>query len=124
MKIVDANVVLRYLLDDHPEQSDMANHLIENENILIPYEVIAEIVYVLQKVYKVDRSTISEILLDLFEYDNFIINNKEIVKEALSLFSSRSIDFVDSLLYGYKKVESYEIVTFDKKLNKLLESLN
>ena len=32
----------------------------------------------------------------------------------------KSIDFVDSILLAYQKLKRYEVITFDKKLSKLL----
>jgi len=40
----------------------------------------------------------------------------------LQLFSSRRLDFVDTLLFAYNKVEDYEIITFDKKLNNAIKN--
>ena len=53
MKIVDANIILRYLLNDTEELAIKATDILENNKVLVPNEVIAEIVYVLEKVYKV-----------------------------------------------------------------------
>ncbi|WP_312810243.1 PIN domain-containing protein [Sedimentibacter sp.] len=116
MKIVDANVVLRYLLNDNDELSRKAADILENDEIFIPNEVIAEIVYVLQKVYTVKNDEISNILLNLLQYENLNVYNIEVVKEAFVLFSNRKIDFVDTLLYAYHKVNGYEVCTFDKNL--------
>jgi predicted nucleic-acid-binding protein len=46
MKIVDANIVLRYLLNDADDFSEKASELLENNEVFIPNEVITEIVYV------------------------------------------------------------------------------
>ena len=53
MKIVDANIILRYLLNDTEDLSAKAADLLENNEVMVPNEVIAEIVYVLEKVYKI-----------------------------------------------------------------------
>jgi len=53
MIIVDANIVLRYLLNDTENLSEKAADILENNNVFLLNEVIAEIVYVLEKVYKV-----------------------------------------------------------------------
>jgi hypothetical protein len=45
MTLVDANVVLRYIFNDHFELSKKASEIIENENISIKIEILAEIVY-------------------------------------------------------------------------------
>ena len=122
MKIIDANVVLRYLLQDIEELFNKAVEVIETEEIYMPNEVMAEVVYVLEKVYKVDRKAIEQALVNLILYTNISLNNKDLVKTALQLFSNRRLDFVDTLLFAYNKVEDYEIITFDKKLNNAIKN--
>ncbi len=121
MKIVDANVILRYLLNDHEELSEEAETIIKNNELLVVNEVVAEVVYVLAKVYGVGNKEISDVLLELFGQVGMVLENREVVKEALILFGERRLDFVDTLLYAYCKVEGYSVFTFDKGLNKLLE---
>lgn len=65
MEIVDANVVLRYLLKDHKTFYPKSKKIIEQKEVHIPTEVAAEIVYVLEKVYKVPKTKISDALLEL-----------------------------------------------------------
>jgi predicted nucleic acid-binding protein len=60
MKIVDANVVLRYLLADVPTLFTRSEQILENETVYLPFEVLAEVVYVLDNVYEVPRPKISE----------------------------------------------------------------
>ena len=121
MKIIDANIILRYLLNDNDELSAKAATIIEDNEVLLPNEVIAEVVYVLEKVYNVKNEEICDTLLALFKYKNFTVDDFEVLEEALLLFSRRRIDFVDTLLYAYNKVKGYQVFTFDKKLKKLLE---
>ncbi len=47
MLFVDANVVLRYILDDHPELSVRAADILEQYEVFLPTEVVCEVVYVL-----------------------------------------------------------------------------
>ncbi|WP_231735419.1 PIN domain-containing protein [Gracilibacillus massiliensis] len=100
--------------------SDQANKIIEDNEVLLPNEVIAEIVYVLEKVYKVKSDEICDTLLDLIKFTNIIVDDIEVIEEAFLLFSRRRLDFVDTLLYAYRKVKGYEIYTSDKKLKNLL----
>lgn len=122
MQIVDANVILRYLLQDVEELFIRATKVIEIENLYIPNEVMAEVVYVFEKVYKIERKDIKIAVIDLIEYSNIKVKNEEVIKEALTLFADRKLDFVDTLLFAYNKVESYEVITFDKKLNNVLNN--
>ncbi len=120
MKIVDANVVLRYLLNDSDELSDKAAEILENNIVFLPNEVIAEIVYVLEKVYKVEKKTISIVLLELFEYDNLQVSDFGMINEALKVFAEENMDFVDTLLYAYYKLGKHKVYTFDRKLKRML----
>ncbi len=122
MKIADANVVLRYLLNDSEDLSEKAAEILENNVIFLPNEVIAEIVYVLEKVYKVERKNISSALMELFEYGNIEITDIALIAESLEVYASRNLDFVDTLLYAYHKLGKHKVYTFDKKLNSLLNS--
>lgn len=121
MKIVDANVILRYLLGDIENLSKIASDILEKEQVYIPNEIIAEVVYVLEKVYNADRNDICTSLKELFNYSNIKIDNLETVTSAMDLFIQRRLDFVDTLLFGYNKIENYEIITFDKKLDKVIK---
>lgn len=121
MKIVDANIVLRYLLNDAEDLSEKAIELLENNDVFIPNEVIAEIVYVLEKVYRVDNGEICSSLTELFGYKNIQVSDGEVINEALKVYSERKLDFVDTILYAYHKIRKHDIYSFDKKLNNLLK---
>ena len=123
MKIVDANIILRYLLNDSDDLSDRAAEILENNMVFVPNEVVAEIVYVLEKVYKVEKGKISIALLELFEYGNLQVGDFGIVNEALRVYAERKLDFADTLLYAYYKIGKHDVYTFDKKLNNLLSEI-
>lgn len=116
MKIVDANVVLRYLLNDIKDQARIATNYLEQQKVNIPTEVIAEIVYVLEKVYKISRKEISSKLSSLISYSNIEIENKDVITESFKIYAQRKLDFVDSVLCAYKRIRNVEILTFDKKI--------
>ena len=44
---VDANYILRYLLNDNPEMANIAEQLFLNEQVFIANEILAEVIYVL-----------------------------------------------------------------------------
>ena len=121
MKIIDANVVLRYLLKDEEQSFLKAVKIIENSNIYIKNEVFAEIVYVLEKVYLISRLRIRDVLSKFIEFNNVISDDKEIILQALNFYEANNLDFVDALLLSYNRVRKIEVITFDKKLKRLLE---
>jgi predicted nucleic-acid-binding protein len=111
------------LLQDAQQFLEQAREKIEDQNIFIPNEVIAEVVYVLEKVYKVERAHILGSLQNLLSYSNIRTHDRNILVEALKLYSEIKIDFVDALLFSYSKIGGHTIFTFDKKLNQLLDEL-
>jgi len=46
MCVVDANIVLRYVLDDHAELSPKAAKILEQYAVTLPMEAACEVVYV------------------------------------------------------------------------------
>jgi predicted nucleic-acid-binding protein len=124
--ILDANVIIRYLLQDNEElyrkAEEIFNKILTGEiKAFIPTFIFAEVVYVLQKVYQVDRMTISEVLLEILKVKHVKTENKEILQKALEIFGSSSLDFADCLLCAYST--TFKVLSFDKKLNKCIKSL-
>jgi len=116
-KLIDANVILRYLLNDNEAQSEKAAMIIAEGAYTLP-EVIAEVVYVLQGVYKVERMQIKDTLTALL--DEVSIENEPIIKEALKLYADEKIDYVDGILVARARYLDESVFTFDKKLNSLI----
>lgn len=122
MNRVDANVVLRYLLDDHAEISEKATQIIENERLYLSFEVMCEIVYVLLGVYKVSRSEIVELLKALLQRENIDTTDFRVSDMALDLFMQKNVDFVDALLCMYHKQHGDRIFTFDQKIESIIQA--
>jgi predicted nucleic-acid-binding protein len=122
MSLVDANVVLRYLLDDHAELSPRAAEILEQQAVTLPIEAACEVVYVLQKVYEVDRDTISQRLTELVSEGLVRMDKPGVFCRALAWYRQRALDIVDCLLLGYHLEEQQPIITFDDKLAKLIQA--
>ena len=121
MIIVDANIVLRYLLDDHSELSPKAAEILEQQTVTLPIEVACEVVYVLQKVYQVERQEIRQQLGNLLNQNLIAMEKPAVFLKALERYSTSTFDFVDCLLWAYHTVEQKIVFTFDNKLNKLIQ---
>ena len=120
MALVDANVILRYLLNDIADQAQMAREAIE-AGAAVEIEIIAEVVYVLQGVYEVPRREISRVLGDLCP--NLACSRLDILIEALEAYGSTSLDFVDCVLLATAKLGHADVLTFDRKLASAIERL-
>lgn len=115
--IIDANIILRCLLQDNYELAEKAKSFIDNNDCFAPTEVV----FVLLKVYNVPRTEIAERITTSFEY--YEVQNEQLLKKALEYFGTTTLDFVDCLLAAYHSVGNEEIATLDKKLKNFINRL-
>ena len=120
-KLVDANVILRYLLRDDETLFQKASEVLEKvrtgeEKVVIPESVVTECVYVLLKVYKVTRAAIAEKLGRLLYYKGVANLDKQDLIDSINLFGQTHLSFVDCLLCAKSKNSAMPIVTFDAEL--------
>jgi len=120
MKKIDANVILRYILNDHPELSSKAREIVEKNVVEVPIEVLCEVIYVLAGHYKTDRENISIGLRRFFEQTQCVLYHRKAVLRGLEYYGQKPLDFVDCVLAGYAEIDKDEILTFDEKLKKLI----
>lgn len=123
MRIIDANIILRYLLKDNLTLHKKAVKIIEGYDLFLPNEIVAEIVYVLEKVYHIPKTEICNVLSLLFERNNFEFVDKGIILTSLKYYLEFNLDFADALLISYSKVQNADVLTFDKKLKKIIENI-
>ncbi|MDE6787720.1 MAG: PIN domain-containing protein [Ruminococcus sp.] len=121
MKMLDTNMIIRYLIRDNEDMAEQVKHILKTEEVLVLPEVIAEVIYVMIKVYEYDRIIVADTLLRFVNLSAVVLDKHEVVKAGLKFFRDTSLDFVDCLLCAYHTEQGYEICTFDKKLNKLIE---
>ena len=118
MVMFDANMILRYLLNDNEQMADKAEQYLDAGNVWVTIEVIAEVVYVLKGVYSLERDKITKTIKDFI--DLVCCQEHDVLLLALDTYAERNLDFVDCVLYSYRAVKNVEIATFDKKLLKLI----
>jgi len=119
---IDTNYIVRYLINDNPEMANAAEKILQSERVFIANEIIAEVIYVLNGVYGIDRETIADLLLELTDFENILLSDTLTVKRSLENFKTRKLDYVDCLLCAYSGEDT--IVTFDKKLNKCIKNIS
>lgn len=118
---LDANIFLRHLLNDHPDQSPKCLALFEAmENGTArgwtTDLVIAEIVWVLSgRPYSVKRETIADWLRELVYLPNLKVEHRTRLTHALHLYESTPMDFIDAYnaafilrRYGPTKLYSFD----------------
>lgn len=118
---LDTNVVIRYLTQDDPKQSAIANHIIEQElseknQGYITLISLIEITWVLESCYEQTKEDLINMLDLLLTIKQISIEKTDLVYLALKRFRTGTADFSDALITlvcedaGCKRV-----VSFDKK---------
>ena len=120
MVLVDANVIIRIIETSNKEMTEKAVEFLMTTKSLARNEVLAEVFYVLNKVYQIKKESIGIFLLKCIEKNLFEVESVKIVEYAISKCVSSNLDFVDCLLYAYNQVDGAQVFTFDKALNKLI----
>lgn len=122
--VVDTNILLRFLLNDIPTQTEEVKKYFKMAKegkikLIIHPVVIFETIYALDKVYKFSKEEVAEGLKKFIAFKYIEILNREAVEEALNLFALKGLSYIDCFLYELANELHAEVLTFDKKLNKL-----
>lgn len=122
-KLVDTNILLRYLLKDNTPLYEKSNELFEKvrtgrERIVILESVLVECVYVLTKFYNVPRSEASLRLKELLQYKGIANTDRQDLIDALTMFSDKKLDIVDCILCAKARRNNISLFTFDEDLKK------
>jgi predicted nucleic-acid-binding protein len=113
---LDTNVVLRFLLDDVPEQTERATKAIENSKVYVTDVVVVEVIYVLEKVILLSREDILKLVTDFLGFPN-VVHNPYFLLETIQLYKHYpSLSIVDCYASSEAKAYNNQLVTFDKRL--------
>ena len=113
---LDTNVVLRFLLDDVPEQTVKAKDIIEKNKVYVTDVVVAEIVYVLEKVILLSRQDIFELLTSFLGFAN-VVHNPYFLEDTIRFYEQHtSLSIIDCYASAEAKAYKNQLVTFDKRL--------
>jgi len=124
MIVLDTNTILRCILQDDADSATLVRGCMSQHECLIPPEVVAEIVFVLLKMYHIDRKEIEQSVLMILRHQNVRVLYRAVVETALHHFGETNFDFVDCLMIGYAHVEGHQILTFDRRLKNILSNVN
>lgn len=120
---IDANVILRYLLDDHKELSEKAARIFESLEdgrtaVYCDPVTLAEVVWVLSRHYGQPNAKIAEALEPVLKSEGFLMPEKECYVLALELFGRSVEHFGDACACaaGLQRCEG-RLYSFDRELS-------
>lgn len=121
VKLLDANTVIRYLTADDEKKAKRVERLFRQsrDRFILTDVSVAEIVWVLESHYNVLKDDIVAKLrllltLEAIEADKFLLS------DALDLYWSRNIDYIDAYVAAYAVHHHINtIVSYDRDLDKI-----
>jgi predicted nucleic-acid-binding protein len=118
-RLVDTNLIIRYLVQDDEKHAKIAGKLIdacdrgEVEIVILP-EVLAESVFVLESFYQRPRPAIAEVLKELISSPVVEISGPAIHLDALHRYRKTKIHFVDCLIVATAAAQDTPVASFDQ----------
>lgn len=116
---LDANILLRFLTQDHPSQSKQASKLFKQLTSeyqgYISEPVMLEIYFTLQRGYKLEKTDLIAILESLLATKELVIENASDIQAALKLYKKTKPRLNDCLIAikcqkaGCKQIYSFDI---------------
>ena len=99
---LDTNVLVRYVMQDDPKQSQKASRLIESLTPETPGFVtlvaLIELVWVLTSCYNLTREQVAQALDGLLRAKEIVLERAEQFSQALRTFGASGADFADCLI--------------------------
>ncbi|MGA2539964.1 MAG: PIN domain-containing protein [Verrucomicrobiota bacterium] len=116
---LDANIILRFLRNDDPQQSRTAAELFKQAEkkelqLLASPVTIMEVFYVLARAYGMPRPEVARILQTLIGSGLALCEDGGIALDALRRITSNKTSFGDAYLMAAAAQANEEIVTFDQ----------
>lgn len=113
---LDTNVLLRFLLKDHPTLSPQARNIILTGKHYLDEIILAQVIWVLSSYYKQSRHDIAVSIDKLLSLPHLMNPRKSLILQAVQLYKDTSLEYVDCWLLTVSKAHNLNLTTFDKKL--------
>ncbi len=116
---LDTNVMVRYLVQDDPDQSAVASALIDELTDTNPgylsLVTVVELYWVLRRAYRIGAGRCAELLEGLLDARELRVDRDAIVRAALTV-SRGGFDFADAVIVELGRAAGCDhTVTFDQR---------
>ena len=125
-RLVDTNLIVRYLVQDHEKYAKAAGRLFDacdrgDVVIVVLPAVLAECVFVLESFYDHPRGDIASALGRLISSPCVEIDGAAIHLDALDRYRKTKVHFVDCLIAATAATENMPVASFDQDFRKFTD---
>ena len=121
--LLDANALVRFLVQDDLRQSAAATALLEKAErrevvLMLEAMVVAEVVYVLLGRYGRSRGEVASVLLSIIQNVGVETLERDVVTDALQRFAAVNVDFSDAWMAARAAQLGHAVASFDRDFDK------
>ena len=125
-RLVDTNLIVRYLVQDHEKHAKAAGRLFDacdrgDVVIVVLPAVLAECVFVLESFYEHPRGDIASALGRLISSPCVEIDGAGIHLDALDRYRKTKVHFVDCVIAAAAATENMPVASFDQDFRKFTD---
>ena len=118
---LDTNVLIRHLTGDPPGQARRASAFLERaDELLLPDLIVAEVVYVLESFYEVERRSVAELVRAIVGFPAVVVIDEPLLLRTLEVYEVERLDFAEAYLVASAEASGVgAIASFDRTIDRL-----
>jgi predicted nucleic acid-binding protein len=118
---IDTNILVRHLTGDPPSQARRAtDFLAKADELLLTDVVAAEVVYVLESFYEVERPRVAELMRAIVGFPSMIVLDAALLLRALEIYEVDRLDFAEAYLVASAEASGVGVVaSFDRSITRV-----
>ena len=118
---LDTNVLVRFFTGEPPEQARRAAaYLARAEELLVPDLAVAEVVYVLESFYELERPRVVELVQAVLAFPAVVVIDAALLLRALEVYEVERLDFADAYLVASAEASGVgAIASFDRSIDRV-----
>lgn len=119
--LLDSNVLVRHLTGDPPEQASRATAFLHaGESLILVDLVVAEVVYVLESVYDVERARVAELVRSIVAFPAVTVADEALLLRTLEIYEQHRIHFAEAYLAACAEILGVgAVASFDRDIDRV-----
>jgi predicted nucleic acid-binding protein len=118
---IDTNVLVRHLTGDPPAQARRATHYLEHgDELLLADLILAEVAYVLESFYEVERTQVAATLRAILAFPAIKVLDAELLHRTIEVYEVDRLDFADAYLVASAERTGIGVIaSFDRSIDRV-----
>ena len=118
---LDTNVLVRHFTGDPPDLAGWATRfLADAEELLVPDLIVAEVVYVLESFYEVERPRVAELVRAVVAFPAVTVVDEDLLLRAIEVYEVDGLDLTEAYLVAAAERSGINTIAFfDRSIDRV-----